>query len=155
MNRTWFFTPVTITLLSRANAAALQSARCVPPSLRAAASLRMSRSVPLLSAGTAGSSSRLTGQVGHRFGEGHVAALHHERGRISTDPAWVTRPLSLRRIDHERGIMVIMEWTAPVQPVAAPFPSRAKVARHHGGQVDRSFDLVPVNAIGRGHFPEG
>jgi hypothetical protein len=34
MNRTWFFMPVTITLLSRANAAALQSAPCVPPSLR-------------------------------------------------------------------------------------------------------------------------
>ena len=33
-NRTWFFIPVPITLLSRANAAALQSARCVPPSLR-------------------------------------------------------------------------------------------------------------------------
>ena len=56
MNRTWFFMPVTIPLLSRANAAALQSARCVPPSFRAAARLPMSRSVPLLSAGTAGSS---------------------------------------------------------------------------------------------------
>jgi hypothetical protein len=61
MNRTRFFIPVTITLLSRANAAALQSARWVPPSLRAAARLRMSRSVPLLSAGTAGSSRAGTG----------------------------------------------------------------------------------------------
>jgi hypothetical protein len=59
MNRTWFFIPVTITLLSRAKAAALQSARWVPPSLRAAAELRMSRSVPLLSAGTAGSSRKV------------------------------------------------------------------------------------------------
>ena len=56
MNRTWFFIPVTITLLSQAKAAALQSARWVPLSLGAAARLRMSRSVPLLSAGTAGSS---------------------------------------------------------------------------------------------------
>jgi hypothetical protein len=59
MNRTWSFIPVTITLLSRAKAAALQSARWVPPSLRAAAELRMSRSVPLLSAGTAGSSRKV------------------------------------------------------------------------------------------------
>jgi hypothetical protein len=59
MNGTRFFMPVTITLLSRANAAALQSARCVSPSLRAAARLRMSRSVPLLSAGTAGSSRKV------------------------------------------------------------------------------------------------
>ena len=31
MNRIWFFIPVTITLLSRAKAAAFQSARWVPP----------------------------------------------------------------------------------------------------------------------------
>src|SRR5262249_18893723 len=68
MNRTWFFMPVTITLLSRANAAALQSARWVPPSLRAATRLRMSRSVPLLSAGTRGLTEEgerlVTGRVG-------------------------------------------------------------------------------------------
>ena len=41
MKRTRFFIPVTMMLLSRTKAAALQSARCVPPSLRAAAKLRM------------------------------------------------------------------------------------------------------------------
>jgi hypothetical protein len=61
MNRTWFFIPETITLLSRAKAAALQSARWVPPSPRAAAKPQMSRSVPLLSADTAGSSRKVNG----------------------------------------------------------------------------------------------
>ena len=59
MKRTPFFRLVTITLLMRANAAALHSARWMPPSLRAAARLRMSRSLPLLSAGTRGSSRKV------------------------------------------------------------------------------------------------
>jgi hypothetical protein len=81
MNRTWFFIPVTITLLSRANAAALQSARCVPPSLRAAAGLRRSRSVPWLSAGTAGSSRKVNSS----------SPCWYSRFQIRTPSGWCDR----------------------------------------------------------------
>ena len=50
MNRTWFFIAVTITLLSRANAAALRSARCVP----AVFSVTLKLPVPLLRAARPG-----------------------------------------------------------------------------------------------------
>ena len=54
MNSTRLFIRVTITLLTWARAAALQSVRCVPPSPCAAAWQRMSRSYSFLSAGTRG-----------------------------------------------------------------------------------------------------
>ncbi len=55
-----FFRQVPITLFKMANASAPQSLRLTPPSLRAATTLRMSRSARLLSAGTSASTRKVS-----------------------------------------------------------------------------------------------
>src|SRR5262249_4287161 len=130
MNRTWFFRPVTITLLSRANAAALPSARCVPPSLRADARLRMSRSVPLLSAGTAGSSREVNSS----------SQCWYSRFQIRTQSGCCDR------------VFLIVAWPARWgQPTHFHFAQRASVGSTEAakdvvarvGRIDRSIGEPP------------